>query len=398
MNLSPNLYLAALGPLSELFAIIIVVAVFALLRSQADRRTYFRSWEASWVFFAVSLTAGVLYERFVDPDSVFYPAGTVTTFVTAATHIAFRLMALAMLVAGTQLYARGTRTGWMPRLAAVVGVVLAFTIDTTRAPLNSLMLVYGVFCAVAYANVAIVFFALPRSRQSVGTRLAALLTTGIALLVTGLTLYFLFQRTGQSISGNPWAVRFARYGFYGDLLLQMGLAWSMVRLLMDDSRRENDDSRARMRLLQDRDTMPEMFDGRTRLLARRAFDSLIGLDFARASFGSVARLHVTNFSRIASGHAPAVAEALVGNIAGVLDSAVRSHDRVYRWSDDELLIVMPRAVPAVARARVEFLLGRAAPLAMPGLKEPLRAEGAVTVEAYTGGEDLAAAAKAVARN
>ena len=67
---SPYLYLAALGPLTELLSVVLIVAAFALLRSQADRRPYFRSWEVSWTFLTVSLVAGLLYERYVDPDSV----------------------------------------------------------------------------------------------------------------------------------------------------------------------------------------------------------------------------------------------------------------------------------------------------------------------------------------
>ena len=38
-------YLAALGPLAELLCMVAVIGVFLLLRSQADRRPYFRAWE-----------------------------------------------------------------------------------------------------------------------------------------------------------------------------------------------------------------------------------------------------------------------------------------------------------------------------------------------------------------
>jgi GGDEF domain-containing protein len=397
VSFSPNLYLAALGPLSELFGLVVIVAVFALLRGQADRRNYFRSWELSWVFFAVSLTAGVFYERFVDPESVFYPASAATTFIAAAAHLSFRLLALAALLTGIQDFVRGTRNRWLTRLAVPAGVALTFAVDTAHTPLAPLTIEYGAFAAIAYGYAALAFTGLPRSRRSLGSGLAAVCSAGIALIIAGLTTYFLLQRAGHPIAGMPWAVRFARYGFYSDLLLQMGLAWAMVRLLLEDGRHENDDTVAWIRLLQNREQRPDIFDAKTHLLGRRAFDALIGLDFARASFGSVARLHVTNFARLRAMHTPAVAEALLTNIAGVLDSSVRPHDRVYRWSDDELLIVMPRAVPGVARARIEFLVGRTAPLAMAGLAEPLRVEGAVSVEPYRGGEELVLAAATVSR-
>jgi hypothetical protein len=65
---------------------------------------------------------------------------------------------------------------------------------------------------------------------------------------------------------------------------------------------------------------------------------------------------------------------------------------VYRWSQNELLVVMPRAIPSVARERVEYLTGRTASLTVSGLGEPLRTEVAVAVRPFSGGEDLAEAA------
>ena len=394
---SPNLYLAALGPMSELLGIVIIVAVFALLRVQADRRTYFRQWETSWVFFAVALTAGVFYQRFVDPDSVFFPASAATTFTMAAIHVGFRLLALAALIGGVQLFVRGTSISWLIKGAFAVGAVLTWPMDTAHTALESLILVHGPFAIFAYGYATLAFQALPRSRQSTGTRFATFFSFGLATLAMGLMAFYVLQRIGSPVAAQPWAVRFARYGFYGDLVLQLGLAWAMVRLLIEDGRHEQDDTRAQVRLIQDRASMADLYDAKTRLLGHRAFDALVGLDFARASFGSVARLHITNYRRTAAEQSPNVAEALLTHVAGVLEGSVRERDRVYRWGDDELLIVMPRAIPGVARARIEFLLARTAPLSVTTMRDGLRAEGAVTVEGYRGGEDLAKAAKAVSR-
>ena len=397
MKFSPNLVLAALGPMSELIGVVIIVAIFALLRGQADRRTYFRTWEISWVFLAVSLLAGLTNERLVDPDSVFYPAGAAKTFVSAAAHVGFRLLSLALLLAGVQLFVRGTRRGWLVNVAFPLGVLLTWPMDTTRAQLESLMLVSGPLTIISYVYAAMAFRSLPRSRQSTGTRVATVGFVGIAALAAALTVFYILQRGGSPLTALPWAVRFARYGFYSDLLLQLGLAWAMVRLLVEDNRRENDDTRAQVRLIHDRESMADLYDAKTRLLGHRAFDALVGLDFARASFGSVARLQITNYRRIATEQNSNVAEALLTHVAGVLEGSVREHDRVYRWGDDELLVVMPRAIPGVARARIEFLLARTSPLSMPSIREGLRAAGAVSVEAYRGGEDLVDAARAVSR-
>lgn len=394
----PTLYLATLGPLSQLFGLLIVIAVFALLRAQADRRPYFTTWEKAWVFLATGLVAGVLYERFIDPESVFYPVSSTTTFLAAAVHLGARVAAVAMAVSGVQLFVRGSATPWLMVAAAPAGLLLAWVAGTPSTPLAALALVYGPVAAFGFGYAALALNTLPASRRSVGTRTAVLAFAGLAVLGLSLAAFYALQREGAAITAAPWAVRYARYGFYSELLLNFFAAWAMVRILVEDGRRENADARARMKLLQDREIMADMYDSRTMLLSRRAFDGKIGLEFARASFGSVVRLQVTNYSRIAGEYSPAVAEALLTHLAGVLDGSVRTHDRVYRWGQDELLIVMPRAVPKVARARVEFTMGRAASFATQGAPTGLVADAAVTVEAYRGGEDLADAADAASRH
>ncbi len=394
---SPNLYLAALGPLTELFGVIIVVAVFALLRGQADRRPYFHAWETSWVFLAVSLTAGVFYERFVDSESVFYPASPTVTYLTAVAFMGMRLMAVAMVLNGISLYVRGAEKKWLGPTGIGIALVLAIFVDTRQTPLAPLALVHGPLTAIAYAFGAWQIVSLPAARKGFGTRLTAICLASLAILGAALAAFYLLQRVAPDVTANPWLVRFARYGFYGELILQLALAWAMIRLLIEDGLHEANDARAHMKLLHDRDTLGELYDKASRLLGRRAFDAQLGLGLARASFGTVALLKVANYQRVSAEHSAGVAEALVANLAGVLDSAVRAQDRVYRWSADELMIVMPRAVARVARSRVELLAARAAPLTIGGSREPVRADVAVAVEFFEGGDELTRAAASVSR-
>jgi GGDEF domain-containing protein len=393
---SPNLYLAALGPLTELLGVVLIAAAFALLRSQADRRPYFKFWESSWAFLAISLIAGLLYERYVDPESLFYPAAPTTTRLLAIVFLSFRLMSAAMVLNGARLYTRGMTWKWSVRAMPLLAIGLSFLADTTRVALAPLSTLHAPVVLIASAWAAWFFMSLPPSRRSAGTRYAGLAFVLQALLAATLAAFYLIKRGDPSLTTNPWMIRFARYAFYSDLLLQFTLAWAMVRLLLEDGRREANDIRAHLKLVQDRDKLGELYDDRARLLARRAFDAKVGLDFARASFGSVAYVKITNFERVTAQHGIAIGEALISNVAGVLDSAVRAHDRVYRWSQNELLVVMPRAVPGVARARVEYLTGRTAPLTVSGLADPIRTEVAVAVRPFTGGEDLAEAAASAA--
>ncbi|MBM4194797.1 MAG: GGDEF domain-containing protein [Gemmatimonadetes bacterium] len=291
---------------------------------------------------------------------------------------------------------RGRDMKWLWRAAFVAGVALAFTRDTQHEPLAPLTLVTGPLLAAGYLAAGLLLVTLPPSRRSIGTRTASMTLIALGLLAASLAIFYLLQRLAPDITSNPWLVRWARYGFYTEVLLNFVLAWAMVRLMLEDGRRESDDTRAHLKLVHDREKLAELYDPVLRLLGRRAFDAQVGLDFARASFGSVARLHFANYQRILDTHGSGAASAVLAHVAGVVDSAVRPHDRVYRWSDTDLLVIMPRAVPEVARARVEFIAGRAAPLSVAGVKESLRAETAVTVAAFTGGEDLAQAAASVA--
>jgi GGDEF domain-containing protein len=386
--LSPNLYLAALGPLTELLGIVLIVAAFALLRSQAIRRPYFRTWEASWLVLAISLAAGLIYERYVDPESLFYPASPATTRTLAIAFLALRMIAVALVLNGVQLYAAGTRWQWLWKAMIPVAVAMSFLGDTTRVALAPLATLHHPIVALVTAYATWIFLQLPASRRSTGTRFASLAFGAQALLATSLAVFYLVKHFSPHLTEDPWVIRFARYGWYSDLLLQFLLGWAMVRLLIEDGRRETDDIRTHLRLVQDRDKLGDLYDDRARLLTRRAFDSQVGLEFARAGFGSVAHVRITNFKRVTAERGIAVGEALVSNLGGVLDSAVRAHDRVYRWSQDELMVILPRAIPSVARARVETLTDRAAPIVVSGLAEPIRAEVAIAVHAFTGGEDL----------
>jgi hypothetical protein len=67
-NTPSHVIIAGLGPFAELLGVFVLVALFTLLRGQADRRPYFKAWEESWVMLAVAMLAGVIYQRLTDPD------------------------------------------------------------------------------------------------------------------------------------------------------------------------------------------------------------------------------------------------------------------------------------------------------------------------------------------
>ena len=387
-TLPSNLVIAGLGPFAELLGVVVVVALFTLLRSQADRRAYFKFWEESWVMLAVALTAAVIYQRLTDVNSVLYPGTPLMTWFFAASFFTFKLLALTLLLAGARLFTEGARDKWLSRVAIGVALLLSLVIDTSHTQLGALGLFHGPLALAAYVYAAALFASLPDSRRSLGTRIAVAVLVALSALWLGLILFYLFVRMGNDLATLPWFVRFERYGFFFELGLQLTLAYAMVRLLFEDAERERTDTGTQLKLMHDRERHADLYDQPTGLLNRRAFDSAVGLDFARASFGSVVRLHLTNVDESVEAHGPSVGSVMVTQFAALLDNAVRAHDRVYRWADREFLIVMPRATPNVARSRMEFLIARAAPLAVATTRQTVRAGATLSVAPFTGAEDL----------
>lgn len=395
---TPNLVIAALGPFAELLGVAVLVALFTLLRGQADRRPYFKAWEQSWVMMAVALVSAVIFQRLTDQNSVMYASTHFTPWLFGFGYLGFKLLAIALLVSGARLYVSGARARLLIYVAVPLGFVLSLATDTYNGRLAALGLVHGPLAVAAYAYAASLFAALPPSRRSLGGRLASLALAALAALWAGLTVFYLSARMDAALSAQPWFVRFERYGFYADLLLQLALAYSMLRLLFEDGEREAVDTRSQLELLQDRQRLNEFYDEPTGLLNRRAFDASVGLDFSHASFGTVVRLRLTNLERSITEHGSSVGDTLLKHFAGLLDHAVRTHDRVFRWDNRDFVVVMPRAVPSVANARMQLLLARAAPLLIAGVRASIRPEVVVAVAPFSGGEDFGFAVVAVAED
>jgi diguanylate cyclase (GGDEF)-like protein len=393
--LPANLVIAALGPLAELFGVGVLIAAFTLLRTQAHRRSYFNTWERSWVMFGVALAAGVVYQRLTDLNSVLYASNAYTPWLFGFLDIAFRLVSLALLVAGARLFTSGARDHWYVRGAAPLALVLSLIPGALGPDLGAPGLVHGAFAVAAYAYAGRLFVALPESRRTPGSRIAAMALAALAAYWAALWVSYVALATGAAAASEPGIVRLDRYAFYGDLVLQLALAYAMVRLLFEDGKREAFDTREHLALMQDRDRLPELYDDQTGLVNRRGFDASVALAFASASFGSVLRVRLTNLESVITAHGAAMGDTLLKHFAGVLASAVREHDRVFRWDNRDFLVVMPRAVPMVAAARVQALIERAAPLAITGMHETIRPEAIVAVAPYAGGEDLATAVRHV---
>lgn len=394
-NIPSHVIIAGLGPFAELLGVFVLVALFTLLRGQADRRPYFTAWEESWVMLAVAMLSGVIYQRLTDPTSVLYPGTAFSTWLFAFAYLAFKFLAFASLIAGVRLLTAGDRNRRLFKAAVPIALALSLVADTRDGLVGSLALYHGPVAVLAYAYTALLVTRLPASRHSLGSRIAQLVLLVLTVFWTALIAFNIGVRLQSGVATMPWFVRFERYAFFLDLALQLTLGYAMVRLLFDDAKREADDTRIQLTLLQDRERLADLYDVPTNLLNRRAYNAAVGLEFANASFGSVILVRMDG-AGTALGASDS--EAMFVDFAKMLDNAVRSHDRVFRWTEREFLVVMPRATPDAAQARMQFLIARAAPFAVAGKRESVRPGAALSVAAFTGAEDLGAAVLTLSPN
>jgi diguanylate cyclase (GGDEF)-like protein len=178
-----------------------------------------------------------------------------------------------------------------------------------------------------------------------------------------------------------------RYNSYVDLLLQMLLGYGMVLMLIEESKREVDDARARLEVAHDQLRRDSYYDALTGAFNRRAMTDGVGLEMARATYGSVVLLDLDNLKEANDLHGHATGDRMLCLLARALRTGVRASDALYRLGGDEFLLVLPGSTPAEAGRLVARAIGAAieqADVECPGLRLGVSTGSA----AYSGAEDL----------
>ncbi|HYD53409.1 MAG TPA: GGDEF domain-containing protein [Gemmatimonadaceae bacterium] len=375
-------FVSYVGVLVQLAGALLLVGLFWLLRRFVLRRAYFRAWTTAWTAMAVALAAVVLRSMLARPEVLeALPALRHVNLPLRGVYLYAKLMMLAWLVAGAVLYA-GRRIGERMTLVSVVVAIYAVAaLPLMRGGFRYVVLLQAPLLVIGLVGAAGLLVRLPEPRRTLGTWATA---GGLLVMAAVWCTYpFAFVRPR-----GPVLAWVANYSSYIDLVCQMMLGYAMVVVLMEDAKREVDDAQAELRVAHDRLRRETLYDALTGALNRRAFADGVGLDLARASFGTVALLDLDNLKIVNDAHGHAGGDVLLRHLVEVLRNGLRASDKVYRWGGDEFLLIVPNAKAAEVQRRVTEMVQGAPPLVVDHDGASVRLEVSIGAVDFASGEEL----------
>jgi diguanylate cyclase (GGDEF)-like protein len=390
-DLQAEALIGFIGSLAQLSACLLLVTLFLLLRRYARRRKYFVAWGQAWL--AACVAMGVLVVRYTilpNLDSTLaHDHGMVVRSIYFVYQFA-KLLYLAMLIAGTILYARGTKPRSLLPYAFVFIPIYAAVSLRLSSGLTQLVVWQAPLAAISFALCAYVLIRLPSSRRSLGSRVTGAFFALKSLL--WMVYFFAFGYVG--FVNGPRVELFAQvvnFNTYFDLLLHMLLGYGMIVILMEDAKREVDDAHAELAVAHHHLLRASLYDSLTGCLNRRAFTEGVGLEVAKAAYGSVVMIDADNLKDVNDAHGHAAGDNLLRHLAEVLRNRLRASDKLYRWGGDEFLLVLPGGKSADVMPRLEETLTRARAVALEDCGGEVRLEVSVGAADYSSAEEIDAA-------
>ncbi len=218
----------------------LLLTLFYVLARHAGTRPFFIRWAWGWLALLVGLSA-VTGRYILAP--LLPIESSLLIFTLHSIYLFAKLVFLAFIVSGTWLFCEGRLPPgkWAYWLTAAALLSLIASIGSTN--MTPVMLVQQPIAAGAYALLAHMLFRLPAGRRTMGTKLtAAVMAAQSGLWILYGATYWIsdFGLTDQL----PWAGLLAEGNSYIDLALGAVMAYGMVVILLEDTRREAEQARA----------------------------------------------------------------------------------------------------------------------------------------------------------
>jgi len=382
-----NVPLGLLGILAQLGGELLLVALFLLLRRYVLRRGYFTAWLGAWACGTAAIAAlSARYFVMAQPEQ---PTSDGLPLQVLAMHLIYqvgKLSSFALLVSGTAMYVTGSRLLGPRNLVFVFALAYAaVSMVGSGGALGPLVVWQAPIAVVALGACSALFFTLPRSRRTLGSIAGGAAFGGLAALWLLYGLAFAVTAAGRL---PAWAMLTVNYNPYFDLMLNIALGFAMVLLLMEDAKREVDDAQAELRVQHDQLRRAALYDTLTDSLNRRAFAQGVGLEMARATFGTVVIADLDNLKAVNDAHGHGAGDRLLRQCADLLRGTLRPYDKLYRWGGDEFLLVIPSARAMDVELRLSEVLGGADPIAVGDDATTVRLEVSLGAADYTSAEGL----------
>jgi diguanylate cyclase (GGDEF)-like protein len=349
------------GLLSQLAATILLVVLFVLLRRHAARRPYFHAWSSAWIVLAVGLAAVTLRYNFLP---ALLGQGTDADWWVKLCYFVYQFGKLAFLVLllhGTLLFLRGATHPSFRLIRWLWGAVGAIALATVvmASGLQPVMFWQGLCNLAVFSFCAVALLTLPQPRRSLGTRATGSVLAAMCVVWVAYLLALLNTVWPLASIGLGFRILLNGPNNYMDLILSMLLAFGMVLVLFEDTRREIDTAHRELRVAHEQLLRESYLDTLTGAYNRRALNEGTGLEDARGSFGVLVAIDMDNLKEVNDAHGHKHGDALLRHFASVLRASLRPSDKLYRMGGDEFLVVMPRAVVGTAAARIQEIIASA---------------------------------------
>jgi PAS domain S-box-containing protein len=218
----------------------LLLTLFYVLARHAGTRPYFIRWAWGWLALLVGLVA-VTARYVLAPLLPGEPSPL--TFALHSSYLFAKLIFFAFIASGTWLFCEGRLPPGKPAYWAAAAAVLSLIASVGTTNMTPVMLVQQPIAAGAYGLLAIMLFRLPAGRRTMGTKL----TAGVMAVQSGLWILYgaTYWISAFGLSDQmPWSELLAEGNSYIDLALGAVMAYGMVVILLEDTRRETDEARA----------------------------------------------------------------------------------------------------------------------------------------------------------
>jgi diguanylate cyclase (GGDEF)-like protein len=354
-----------LGIVVQLGGAALLTALFVLLRRFVLRRAYFNAWVVGWG--AITLAILALFFRYVFVPQFFSAHVDDRQIGARALYFVYQAakgVGFVYFLRGTLTYVAGQAVGSKATRGLWIGAVLFALVSTvaTRHGLNEMAIWQSLIAIPALGYCASALLWLPRPRRTAGSTSAGVAFGLLALLWLAYAGAFSVAIRGGGDSFGERVRWLLQFNSYFDLALDLVLGYAMIRMLMEDSKREMDDAQAELRVTHDRLRRAALYDSLTETLNRRAFDEGVGLEMVRATFGAVVIADIDNLKLANDRYGHVAGDQLIRRCADVLRCGLRQYDKLYRWGGDEFLIVLPSARASDVLERLRLAIAEADPV------------------------------------